>query len=277
MPPRTLKETYSRKKSSEFVESAVITQGADIGASLAGRLSTSLEEGEEIPDIPLFFTLIGRRMGDFRSVMVDTARAHADELANDDGFREMRDKAMSALTGDYVAIRTTFYQAFGPELALAIGFERNVVRDPAALELQVDRLVTNLSDPELELPEPRFDGVTLSPPALVEVFRPNLGKLREARAALDQEVRKSDVTLVAKKDAVDAYDREFLMLSRCLEASFVLGGEPELAKRVRPSLRRPGRRQEVENGEPEGNEPEDGESATVEGSPSEPPEGSSES
>ncbi|MEE8507947.1 MAG: hypothetical protein V3T07_02685 [Myxococcota bacterium] len=276
MPPRTLKETSSRKKSSEFVEAAITTQGADIGASLAGRLSTSLEEGEEVPDIPLFFTLIGRRMGDFRSAMVDTAQAHADELANDDAFREMRDQAMSSLTGDYVAIRTTFYQAFGPELALAIGFETNVVREPAALELQVDRLVSNLSAPGLELPEPRFAGVALSPPALVEVFQPNLDKLKAARAALDREVRKSDKTLVVKNQAVEAYDREFLILSRCLEAAFVLGGEPDLAKRVRPSLRRPGRRQEVENGEPEGDEPSPGDSPPSEDSPSDPPEGSSE-
>ena len=271
MPPRTLKETYSRKKSSEFVESAVSTQGAGIGASLADRLSPSLQEGEEMPDIPLFFSLIGRRMGDFRTAMVDTAEAHANELANDDEYRKMRDEAVAGLTTDYVAIRTTFYQTFGPELTLAIGFESNVAREPAAIELQVDRLMTNLSDPGLELPEPRFDGVTLAPEALVEVFRPNLDTLKTARAALDQEVRKSALTLLAKNQAVEIYDREFLVLSRCLEAAFVLGGEPNLAKRVRPSVRRPGRRKEVEDGEPEEGESTPDESTPGDSSPGEEP------
>jgi len=275
MAPRTLKETYSRKKSSEFVETVVKTHGGEVGTSLATRLSEHLEEGEEMPDIELFFTLIGRRMGAFRTTMVDAARAHANELANDDAIRKLREETAAALSRDYVAVRAIFSQAFGPESALAIGFEDNVAREPAALELQVDRLIANLGNPELVLPEPRVGGVALSPPANVETFRPNLDKLKEAREALDREHQKADRTVLTKNQAVENYDREFVMLSRCLEAAFALAGESGLARRVRPSARRPGRRLEVENDpEPDETGPSPGEPAPAEEPPPDPADGS---
>ncbi|MEE8526467.1 MAG: hypothetical protein V3T72_21230 [Thermoanaerobaculia bacterium] len=254
MAPRTLKETYSRKKSSEFVESAITIQGGGIGTALTEKLNEELREGEEMPDASFFLELMARRMGRFRTHLVDMSEAHVEELAADDALRKMRNQAMVDLTHAYITTRHTVAFGYSPEDAAVLGFEPNVATDPAAMELQIKRLLVNFAKPEVQQLRPLIRTVQFLPSEGEATFRSHLDKLITARDALNQEHRKADETLLAKNDAVAANDLEFGQISRFFEATFVFAGRTDLAKRVRPSSRRPGRRQEavappVENGE----------------------------
>jgi hypothetical protein len=249
MAPRTLKETYARKRSSEFVESAIDVHGDAIGAAQAEKLSQELREGEEMPDIALYLRLMARRMGRYRSHLEEKSEAHFQELAADDGYRKMRDEAMGDLTRVYLATRQTVASGYSPEDAAALGFEPNVATDPAQMVLQVQRLLTNFAKPEAQQMQPVIRTVQFVPTEGEAMFRPHLDKLITARAALNQDKRKADGTQTAKKGAVAENDLEFGQISRCFETAFAFAGRDDLARRVRPSSRRPGRRQEVENGE----------------------------
>jgi hypothetical protein len=148
-----------------------------------------------------------------------------------------------------MAARHTVTSSYNPEDAAAFGFESNVATEPAQMELQVQRLLTNFTKPEVQASQPIYPAVKFEPSQGEPMFRPLLDKLKTARAALTKEHRKSDATLLAKDQAVVVNDIEFAQISRCFEAIFTLGERPDLAKRVRPSTRRPGRRQEAENGD----------------------------
>jgi hypothetical protein len=249
MAPRTLKETYARKKSSEFVESAIAIHGSGIGLALTEKLSQELREGEVMPDITLFLELMARRMGRFRTQLLERAAEHFQELAADAAFRKARDEAMADLTRVYIATRQTVALGYSPEDAATLGFEPNVATDPAQMELQVQRLLANFAKPEAQELRPVITTVQFVPAEGETMFRPHLDKLITARAGLNRDKRKADETLMAKNDAVTVNDQEFGQISRCIETAFAFAGREDLARRVRPSTRRLGRRQEVEDGD----------------------------
>ncbi len=265
MSPRGRIGTTGRKKSWEFVVSAIAgTQGDEVAEQLIEVLSEDLREGEEMPDIRFFFTLLGRRMARFGTAMVEASERHLDELADDETLRYERDETTSALASDYIAMRDGYRIGYSRKIAAAVGFEKHVATDPVAIELQTDRLLTNLEKPELELPPARYPGIAPRPDGTVALFRPNLKRLKTARAGLNRAHREADSSQMLKNDAVTAHDREFPNLSRCFEVCCVVAGLHDLARRVRPSQRRPGRRQEEVQ--------EETAAASAEGSADEPPD-----
>ena len=247
MAPRTLKETYSRSKSSAFVESAVVVHGAGIAADLSEKLRAELAEGEDMPDVALLLELMGRRMGRYRQRLLDRSAEHIEELAADTALREMRDEAMKELTRAYITTRYTVSFGYSPKDAEKLGFEVNVATDPEAMRLQVLRLLNNFAKPEVQELRPVVPTVQFVPSEGEATFRPYLDNLTTALAGLNEEKRKADETLLAKKAAVKENDLEFVQISRCIETTFAFAGREDLAERVRPSSRRPGRRQAAED------------------------------
>lgn len=247
MAPRTLKETYARKQSSNFVEKAILIHRGGVAETLTEKLAAEMQEGEEMPDVSFYLELMGRRMGRFRTDLVRTSRDHLDVLTAIDEFRALRKEAMDELTRAYVTARHAVSSGYSPEDAAAFGFESNVATTPAQMELQIERLLANIEKPEVRLSEPLYPAVTFDPAEGEATFRPLLDKLISARVGFDEARRRAEGTLLAKNEAVAANDLEFGQISRCVESHFALAGRGELAKRVRPSSRRPGRRQEVEN------------------------------
>ncbi len=84
----------------------------------------------------------------------------------------------------------------------------------------------------------------------------------QTAAEIDRARKEAEVTRKAKNDAIDQFDSVFLWVGRALESYFHLAGRHELAERVRPSTRRPGRR--AADVDPESDS---GEASSEEGSP----------
>ena len=271
MAPKTRKETIGRKKSCELVEAGIATHGDGMALRLTEILREDLHEDEEMPDVALMYRLMGRRLGRYRVAMVGAAQSHLAELAGDDLFREMREESMSDLSSIYVAMRAGYTIGYSPAVAVSIGFEANVAVEAANLELQAQRVVDYLSTPDLVLPKPKYANLAPAPKAAVEVLQDPLKRLKEARAALNRERREADATLLAKNEAIEAYDDAFGDISRCFESGFTLGGQKELAKRFRPSVRRPGRRLVDVGGEDEPEEAAGGEEPSLEPQAIQPP------
>ncbi|MBN2526395.1 MAG: hypothetical protein JXR76_08375 [Deltaproteobacteria bacterium] len=74
-----------------------------------------------------------------------------------------------------------------------------------------------------------------------------MAALTTALAAISEDVRQADIKLVEKREAMDAYDKGFSATADLISTLLKLAGEDELAKRVRPSSRRPGQTVEDAN------------------------------
>ncbi len=98
--------------------------------------------------------------------------------------------------------------------------------------------------PDFDLP-----GVAVDPSVIASQLAEGADDLAGLLVEIDEAEKRADVTRDAKNAAIEAYDDKFLSVARVAESIFRYAGQPELATRVRPSTRRPGRRLADEGGQ----------------------------
>ncbi len=106
-----------------------------------------------------------------------------------------------------------------------------------------------LQDPKVATPALDLVGVELDPPAIARQLAADADELDGVLVAVNEAEKQADGTRQAKNVAINGYDRKFLRIARMAESTFHFAGMHELATRVRPSTRRPGRRLADESGE----------------------------
>ena len=211
-----------------------------------GSVATELP----IPDVEALLTFLGLELERLGKVMIAADQAYLDEVSDDPGYREARDEARNALADKYLRQRDIFTGTFGKVAAREVGFEANVERDGGRLVFQVQRIVDKLTS-GYELPVSDMQGVEITPTKFAEDFDPEYTNLSEAQDDLLRELREADTKLIAKRASIEAFDGWFLATTRSGVALYTLVGMDEEARRIRPSLRRPGRRAAEVEGEEE--------------------------
>ncbi len=122
-----------------------------------------------------------------------------------------------------------------------------------------------LQQPKVALPPLDVNGVQFDLPVIATQLGDGASELERVVGELERVRKEAEVSRQAKNDAIDQFDNVFLWVARALESNFHLAGLHELAERVRPSTRRPGRRAADESS---GSDPEEesAEEAPEEGS-----------
>lgn len=174
--------------------------------------------------------------------MIADDRAHIAEIGDDPKYREIRDEARDELASKYVKQRDIFTKAYGEARAREVGFESNVDYDPDRLVLQVEQVKELMVSPAVELSTKPVKGLAFDLTEFVEGFEPELGNLRAANDELKQEWREAEEKLIAKQRSMKSYDGWFTATAEVGAALMTVAGMEEEARRLRPSLRRPGRR-----------------------------------
>lgn len=164
-------------------------------------------------------------------------RAHDEELADDAAPRADRDNAIEAIATRLNEIRDVVGIVADATLQKRLGLTLQPSRLTPdeliqAAKTVADRLRT------IALPERR--GVRVDAHELADSLDAHSRELDAALAAVDRELREAEATLQTKHQAMSAYDKAFTGAAAALSALFNLADEPELARRVRPSTRRPG-------------------------------------
>lgn len=250
-------------------------QSADeVLASLATygeRVADLLDERYPPPPAPEgreafgYRTVFGHMESDLEAILRGLVTAE-DELVrrqvNVANLRRQSEELSERLYDRQVAIRRTLGGLFGPEW----GFELAAVsgrtpRDLRALVEQVDQTMKLLRQPEIDPPEPAFEGGRIDLDQTARALEAELEEARRVFAALERARKAAGEALVVKDGAVAEYDGAFPWVSQTLESLFRLVSETELAERICTSVRRVTRRQ-VEDGEPESS----GESSSDNGS-----------
>lgn len=205
---------------------------------LSEVLQPYLEKEEAVPDLWQFQRLLARRLEGMRKELAEADSVHDKEVRDDRTVRFDRDEAATDLRERLVGIRRTVEGSFGPGASAALlGIEGNLPRDPRILRSIGSKLMMRLQEEGLQGRESRLSGVQLDPTAWVQELDEPLGRLDEALRRLDRESRQAETTLIAKQQAMEAYDRAYLATARLMEDFFAYAGLTELAERVRPSRR----------------------------------------
>src|SRR5690606_18537102 len=109
--------TADRVKGAEAVNASVETHGDEIAAAIVAELAPLLRPGETMPDVALFFRLVGRKMVAVGGELSTADDAHEAELADDPPWRAKRDAAATAVRSALVDLRDGVTTAHGPDAA----------------------------------------------------------------------------------------------------------------------------------------------------------------
>jgi hypothetical protein len=170
------------------------------------------------------------------------------ELADGAEVRGERDGVVDALRQGVIDLREVPTGVFGGKVLATVGLSGSTPEEPVALVAfarNVGKLLRGA-----KLPPPRLKGVQIDAKAHADALAKLADGAEVAWKAVTQDVREDEAAKLVRDSAMAAHDRSFTRGAGLVEALCRLAGDDELAGRVRPSSRRPGRTQEVANAEP---------------------------
>lgn len=240
------KQVTDRESSAESVAAAADTHHDKIRQAFEDQFGKHLRGNEKMPDLGLVLLLISRGLRTTSEALVEASRAHDAELADDAAPREARDGALAELVALTVGIRSTVETMYGQAGLKALGLDGRTPTDSKAILEHARNLVDRLGDPKLVWPKALQSGVKIDPSVWVSELEGPLKRLAEARKDVAREEREAQATGVGKARAMSANDGMFSEGAGFISSALSLVGEHELARKTRPSLRRPGTTVEVE-------------------------------
>ncbi len=185
--------------------------------------------------------------------MISANTGHLRQLALIVDLKRRRDAQTGTLLDRFLKARHTFETLYGSEKRFPVlAISGDTPTEPSGLIVQVRDSVNFLEDPKVEPPAHDLPGIELDPPTIAGQLSADADVLDGTLVEVNEAEKQADGTRQAKNEAITAYDRKFLRVARVAESLFHFAGMHELADRVRPSTRRPGRRLAEENGEPNG-------------------------
>ncbi len=252
---RQSKQILARQRSAQDVEASVTLNGPEIGRKLDERFGKIATEGEapRPSHRDVLFTLRDD-LAASRRKMVVLDNDHVENLRRHLETRSERDELLSRLYDHLGISRRTIEDLFKPKSAFVLAaIEGPTSPNSDTLVKQANIAINRLKSPDMALPEARFKGVKVDPETLAEELEADVGQLRDKNTELRQARRKVQHSRKRKNRAIEEHDQTFLWTARTLEGYYQLAGEEDLAKEIRPSTHRPGRRAaEVAEGSDDG-------------------------
>lgn len=233
------------------VETEIETHAPEIAGRLDERFAPRFEGlgvGSERPDFLSTLLAMKGELQASREALAAQEQRHMDLLKRGIELRGERGKLTDSLYGDFSAMRRTVEQVYDSEgntersAFVLAGIQGPTAQKPVRLLRQVDLAVAHLLNSDLVLPEPRFGGVDVDPRRLARGLRPRAQRLGEVIREIKEVGSQLNATRKEKNRAVEHHKETFLWVARGAESFFQLAGESELAERIRPSVRRRGRR-----------------------------------
>lgn len=233
-----------REKSARAVAQAGETNADAVGEAFAKRYGGHLEKGEKAPDLALAMRLVARALRADTKAMVAADAAHEHELADDDQPRTDREKTAAALRDRLVKLRGAVSGGYGTKAERDMGFIGEIPKDPVVMVRYAGTVIKNARS--IKLPAPVVDGININPKNLAQQLEALVVALEKHIEDVAREAREAQVTLSARNEATARYDEHFTVAARFFESALFMAGKPDLAARVRPSVRRPGTTESLE-------------------------------
>ena len=231
-----------RIRSGLSVLTAAAQQGPDLAAKMAERIRPYLTEGEEVPDFGRPLELLTRGMRSRLNRVVGLEEKLYALLYTLEELRAERDRLIDTALRIYSRNRHILEVEFVAPRFDLLGHEPPPSKEIVALGRYVDNTVTLLTSPNVDkaMGESRIEP-TFAPAARaaeLQAVSLELGATSEKLTSVRREI---DPVLEEKHEAMADYDTAFLPVARLFSACFLYVGNKELAKKLRPAARRPGR------------------------------------
>ncbi|MCP3959801.1 MAG: hypothetical protein GY719_18285 [bacterium] len=267
---------YDRLFSGDAVMTAVVTDGDEAAVRLDQRYGsapptlpdggTSLEDASGLEEFAEAFSYrqhLDHLLGDLRTVHTGLAvaeDAHQGKLMLLEELFYQRDRVGERLQNLFFKVRHTLETLYSETQRKGRRWRRGFVlasitgatpRTPRRFLQQVEQTERFLREPVVDPPTLELNGVQVDFDELANDLEPVRREYGDLLDAIDRTQKEAQGALVAKNEAIDEYDRVFGWVTRAFESLFSLAGMEELARRIRPSVRRKGRRAIDEEDAPE--------------------------
>lgn len=256
-------------ESTAEVVASVDAHGEVVAARLDERLALhqeNLEDGPTPANSLGMMTRLKDGLVDSQERLADADHQHVEQLRKVLELREKRDEARPRMQQQLTTARHLFEEMHGQGTAFVVaGLESPTAKTVTKLLRQADLAIARCEQPDLVLPPSRVAGFKVDPVEVANGLKAESGQLKGTLGEIRLARRKAQETRKVKNRVLEEHKVTFLWTARTLEGFYRLAGEDELADRIRPSVRRPGRRS-VDVGEgseepaaeqtaPEGSEP----------------------
>ncbi len=243
---KTSKETTDREKSFVFLHSVFLLQGPSVARELVELCHPALQGDGGPSEEPDFLSVIlgfSRALKESLGRLVTADEQHYAEKASYNAVLQQRDSLSRKLTGLIVALRRIILGSHEKPDLNRLGLEGDTAREPVPVLRQADRIVKIFAEGKLEalVGSPIFDDAPFEVKGRGDQLKAVADDLREVLQEVGDANRQTENAYLKKVEVTNAYDQLFTRAARTFEDWCRLVGRNELADRIRPSERRPGR------------------------------------
>lgn len=230
-----------RKALCDLVVGATRVQGPGVGDSLGEYFSPVLTGEETLPDLATPLELYGRKLQSYGVLMVDTDGAYLTELAKLDEVRAEGVAPTRILKDKILSLRSTCQGLFGEETLGPLALDFNLAQDVRGVLRQAEIIRERVAGSDKELVSDRWVNGSLDRESSARELDPEIEVLRLIVERLVEQGKRVDTAKVRKDEALDEFDRQYILIARAVESTFRVAGETDLADRIRPTVRQLGR------------------------------------
>lgn len=240
------KMVNDRYRSALLVAKIADVSAEKVGARLDAAFGTPEDPAEPRPDWPGIMRLVGRTLLAHADRLVAADATLIKELEDDQEPRERRERARGALFERLGSVRGLVRGIYGDTGVSRLGLSGPTPTEPIALHRRGKHVLENLT--LLATMTPVIEGGSMDIATVQSRLAEEVAALGAAIDDLAREARERDMAQTEKDRTMDEYDVHFGFAARMLEGMLGSAGELDLAARVRPSARRPGRVEEPGDG-----------------------------